>query len=238
MNKISSKEDANLSFYYLIQSHDKLLNGHSELKNRILSKNNLKNSSEKVRNSSESGKIVKIVSFIDASKSKRIFLNLKTNQNFESFLRDVGEVVEVPNASKMLTRCQFHQHFTRAFFVRKSFEQLFSAKSLALNKLLYENARIKCWWNRWQVSISSTFDSCIFRTKGIFCQNVTREGLHEALLYKKCARKMLMKLTVSANFINVVLQQLLSKQILKVQKRLKTWLSLCAFGICAHKSCS
>jgi len=24
-------------------------------------------------------------------------------------------------------RCQFHQHFTRTFFVRKSFEQLFSA---------------------------------------------------------------------------------------------------------------
>jgi hypothetical protein len=47
---------------------------------------------------------------------------------------------------------------------------------------------------------------------------MTREKLHEALLYKKCARKMLMKLTVSANFINV-LQQLLSKQILKVQKK-------------------
>jgi hypothetical protein len=111
MNKISSKEDeANLSFYYLIQSHDKLLNGHAESEDPILPKNNLKNSSEKVRNSSsDSGKIVKIVSFIDASKSKKIFLNLKANQIFESFLRDVGEVVEVPNASKMLTRYQFHQ---------------------------------------------------------------------------------------------------------------------------------
>ncbi len=34
---------------------------------------------------------------------------------------------------------QFHQRFTHAFFVRKSFWKLFSASSLALNKLLYEN---------------------------------------------------------------------------------------------------
>ena len=103
MNKISSKaDDANLSFYYLIQSPEKLLNGH--LESEISSTNNINNRPEKARNSSETGKIVKIVSFLDASKSKRIFLNLKTNHNFETFLRDVGEVVEVPNASKMLTR--------------------------------------------------------------------------------------------------------------------------------------
>jgi len=36
------------------------------------------------------------------------------------------------------TWCQFHQRFTRAFFVRKSFRQLFSAYSLALNKLSYK----------------------------------------------------------------------------------------------------
>jgi len=33
---------------------------------------------------------------------------------------------------------QFHQHFTPAFFIRKSFEQLFSAQSSALKKLSYE----------------------------------------------------------------------------------------------------
>jgi hypothetical protein len=35
----------------------------------------------------------------------------------------------------------------------------------------------------------------IFCTKILFCQNVTREKLRKALLYKKCVRKMLMKLT-------------------------------------------
>jgi hypothetical protein len=95
----------------LIQSHEKLLNGHLESEDTNLSKNNVKNRSEKARNSSETGKIVKIVSFIDASKSKRIFLNLRTNHNFEAFLRDVGEVVEVPNASKMLTRYRVYQRF-------------------------------------------------------------------------------------------------------------------------------
>ena len=47
---------------------------------------------------------VKIVSFIDTSKSKNVILNLKTNQNFENVLKDLGQVVGIPNASKMLTR--------------------------------------------------------------------------------------------------------------------------------------
>jgi len=33
---------------------------------------------------------------------------------------------------------QFHQRFTHAFFVQKSFRQFFSALSLALNELLYK----------------------------------------------------------------------------------------------------
>jgi hypothetical protein len=35
----------------------------------------------------------------------------------------------------------------------------------------------------------------VFHTKVLFCQNVTREKLYEALSYKKHALKMLMKLT-------------------------------------------
>jgi len=54
---------------------------------------------------------------------------------------------------------QFHQHFTREFYVRKCFAQLFS--------------------------------SYVF-----FFGFVTKEKLREALLYKKIARKMLMKLTL------------------------------------------
>ncbi len=40
-------------------------------------------------------------------------------------------------------RCQFHHHFTHAFFVQNSFEQLFPAKSLALKKLLYKKCTRK-----------------------------------------------------------------------------------------------
>jgi len=49
-----------------------------------------------------------------------------------------------------------------------------------------------------QGSISSTFYTLLLRqyfcTKRLQSQNVTREKLREALLYKKLARKMLMKL--------------------------------------------
>jgi len=49
-----------------------------------------------------------------------------------------------------------------------------------------------------QVSISSTFNARLLRqyfcAKKLQSQNVTREKLHEAILYKKFARKMLMKL--------------------------------------------
>jgi len=37
-------------------------------------------------------------------------------------------------------------------------------------------------------SISSTFYLCVFCTKVLFCQNVTREKLRKALLYKKRVR--------------------------------------------------
>jgi len=43
--------------------------------------------------------------------------------------------------------CQFHQHFTRAFFVQKSFWQLFSSYVLAIKHFHTKNAHVKCWWN-------------------------------------------------------------------------------------------
>jgi hypothetical protein len=41
-------------------------------------------------------------------------------------------------------KCQFHQRFMRAFFVPKSFWQLFSSYILAKKALSYKNARVKC----------------------------------------------------------------------------------------------
>jgi len=52
-------------------------------------------------------------------------------------------------------------------------------------------------------SISSTFYAHVFCTK-VQSKNVTREKLREAVFYKKCTRKMLMKLTPSRSRAGVV----------------------------------
>jgi len=69
-------------------------------------------------------------------------------------------------------RCQIHQHFISSFFVWKCFVLLFSSNVLA-PEFLAQNfhtkyARIKCWWNWRQVSISSTFSKQLLRTN-VFC---------------------------------------------------------------------
>jgi len=50
------------------------------------------------------------------------------------------------------TLCQFHQHFTRKFYVQKSFRQLFLLACTYLEKscqkdVCMKNTRVKCWWN-------------------------------------------------------------------------------------------
>ncbi len=49
------------------------------------------------------------------------------------------------------------------------------------------------------MSISSKFYARVFRAKVLFPKNVTREKLLKRVLYKKCACKMLMKLTPEFN---------------------------------------
>ena len=50
---------------------------------------------------------------------------------------------------KVIFRCQFHQHFTSSFFVRKSFEQLFCTYGLGLYffgaRILAQKLFVKCW---------------------------------------------------------------------------------------------
>jgi len=51
------------------------------------------------------------------------------------------------------SRCQFHQHFTRTFFVWKCFSLVkFWQKSTFVPK----NTRVKCWWN-WPQSTKHRF---------------------------------------------------------------------------------
>ncbi len=66
-----------------------------------------------------------------------------------------------PQSTTSAHRCQFHQHFTRSFFVQKCFAKLFSNYSFALlpfsKIMLAQKLLVKCYWNWLQVSISSTF---------------------------------------------------------------------------------
>jgi hypothetical protein len=47
--------------------------------------------------------------------------------------------------------CQFHQHYTRAFFIRKFYAKIFGTYILGLSffwcKNIGANALLKCWWN-------------------------------------------------------------------------------------------
>jgi len=58
-------------------------------------------------------------------------------------------------------RCQFHQHFTGAFFVWKCFAQLFSNKSSTLWLFGKRILAQKCWWNQLKVVIVSVLLSSI-----------------------------------------------------------------------------
>ncbi len=42
---------------------------------------------------------------------------------------------------------QFHQHFTRAFYVQKFVRSQTLSRAKLLNWLLYKNASAQCWWN-------------------------------------------------------------------------------------------
>ena len=52
---------------------------------------------------------------------------------------------------RLMTRCQFHQHFKSSFFVPKSFEQLFCTYGLGFyffcKRKLAQKLCVKCWWN-------------------------------------------------------------------------------------------
>jgi len=86
--------------------------------------------------------------------------------------------------------CQFHQHFTRAFFVWKSFWQLFSSymkvgKSCTKH-FRTKNAHLKCWWNwpqMWWKSVNCIFKSAYY-FQGLFNQ-LQHELNRRALQIKK-----------------------------------------------------
>jgi len=69
-------------------------------------------------------------------------------------------------------------------------------------------------------------------------QNVTREKLREALSYKKCSHKMLMKLTPGLNFINVLRTAFTLVDPKSVKNTVKSSVFFYSFGIYGRKSCT
>jgi len=74
----------------------------------------------------------------------------KLFSTFASYLRTFGK--HFTNTSR-----QYHQHFTRAFFVWKSFWQLFSSCVLAKKHFRTKNTRVKCWCNGHQGQFDHPF---------------------------------------------------------------------------------
>jgi len=94
----------------------------------------------------------------------------------------------------------------------------------------------------YQVSISPTFYAIIFWTKARFWrQNFVRKCFvifGAKILYEKCARKRLMKLTAGVNFTKLLWASFLYKTVLHSSSQLRVW--LCNFLVTEYqsKSCS
>ncbi len=112
--------------------------------------------------------------------------------------------------TKWTTCCNFMLYFfclqvsiINILLVRCSYKS--ALRSISLVKFWQKkhfrmkNVRIKCGWNWHRQSISSTFYSRVFHTKVLLY-----ESAFVLLPKPKRARKMLMKLTPTVNFINVL----------------------------------
>jgi len=94
-----------------------------------------------------------------------------------------------------MLRSQFRQHFTSTFFVQKSYEQLFSALSLALNELLYKKFAHNLLMKLTE-GLMKMFWAAFLHLQFVFV------FFGQKSIGKKAARKMLMNLTTfSVNLI-------------------------------------
>ena len=87
--------------------------------------------------------------------------------------------------SNRLSRCQFLQHFTSSFFVRKSFGQLFCTYGLGLyifgTRILAQKLLVKCWWN-WPQFADEHGEVCPAKWKpGKKSLKPTKEGVSQYL---------------------------------------------------------
>ncbi len=57
----------------------------------------------------------------------------------------------------MLSRCQFHQHFTRVFFVQSALRSFSLVTIWQIKHFRKKNVLVKCWWNWHQEDLSAVY---------------------------------------------------------------------------------
>ena len=84
-----------------------------------------KSSSSDSKPGSGDGKVIKIINNEDPSVSERVLLNLKTSQQFEEVVRDLGQVLKIQGADRMYNlsgrEVKSFSHFRHEFFDETSF---------------------------------------------------------------------------------------------------------------------
>jgi hypothetical protein len=94
--------------------------------------------------------------------TKQCFLSHQ-NQSLQWFLPNLIAIIISMLLPTSTSLCQFHQHFTRGFFVWKFWAKLFCTYIKGLNfcwcKNIGANTIIKCWWN-WPDVDPNNFKTC------------------------------------------------------------------------------
>jgi len=145
---------------------------------------------------------------ITTTKKYKIRIIGKSNVFFVNELQD--DIFESETASnlkntslysvKVSISSTFYVHvFRMKFWCQKLQSFVLALRLFGAKKLCTKNACVKHWWNWPLVSILSTFYARLlcqyFCAKKMQSLDIIREKLRKSLLYKKMARKMLMKLT-------------------------------------------
>ncbi len=88
-----------------------------------------------------------LISQMTLVKQKLLDLSIAPHRKFKTYLVFLRIIFY-----RIAYRVQFHQHFTRAFFTRKCFAQLFSSYILVTKSpFVWKTLTKKCWWNWLQV---------------------------------------------------------------------------------------
>jgi microtubule-associated protein-like 1/2 len=102
-----------------------------------------KSSSSDGKPGSGDGKVIKIINNEDTSIIERVLLNLKTSQSFEDVIKDLGQVLKIPNADRMYSlsgrEVKSFSHLRHDFFDEDVFA--ISSGATKVDKSIYQMSR-------------------------------------------------------------------------------------------------